>query len=239
MGKKDVTVVESNEVMVAPDLGEWGDEGVSSKDIVLPRLWLMQALSQYVEEGKAQAGDMVNSLTGDVIAKSGSAVQFVPFKHEKFWFSYSLASGKPELIGVEPVTSTNVNRVTEQELNGVKIQHQYAIRVYGLVEGEALPVAVTFKSTSLRAGKQLLTEIYVKNKMAGKSPAARYMELGAKKEKNDKGVFYVFTCKSGGDVPVALQQDALNWYKTLDNSSFQVAGEEEIVTDTVSNESSY
>ena len=40
----NITTTNKNEVMVAPE-GAWGTEGVLSNDLILPRLMLMQALS--------------------------------------------------------------------------------------------------------------------------------------------------------------------------------------------------
>ena len=228
--KKEVAVNEEISTAMAEvnDLASWGDDTqVESKDIILPRLYMMQALSQLVSDDKAKVGDLVNSVTEEKLGDYETPVKFVPFKVEKLWFNYLATGDKPEFESIEPVTAANINRPNETTVDGVKRTHQYALRAYTLVEGEQLPLVITFKSTSLRAGKQLMTEMFVKNKMAGKNPAARYMELISKKEKNDKGTFCVFSLKAGDASPSEMQSTALQWVRTLASTEYAVAGSEE------------
>lgn len=221
------------------DLGEWGleDQVIDSKDVVLPRLWLMQALSEAVAEKEiANSGDIINSVTEEVLAEAGDSINVVPIKFEKLWFVMEKSDDKGKMLAVEPVTPANAARGKEGSHEGVPCTYIYALRFYVLVEGEALPAVVTFKSTGLRAGKQLLTESWVKNIKAGKNPASRYMALSAEKQKNDKGVYYVFNVRSGEDTAVDTQQEALQWVKTLKQNAPKIAGEE--VETVVTNEES-
>jgi len=220
-----------SEVSVADvtDMSEWGVEelGIDSKDVVLPRIWLMQALSKLVAEDEvANAGDIVNSVTEEVLAPAGEHLKVTPVKFEKLWFIMEKSEDKPKLLGIESVTPQNASRDREGMYDGVACAFQYALRFYLLIEGEDLPAVVTFKATSLRAGKQLLTEAYIKNAKAGKNPASRYMALSASKQKNDKGVFYVFNVKAMEETPIAVQQEALGWVKTLKQDAPKIAGDE-------------
>ncbi len=146
---------------------------------------------------------------------------------------------KPELIAIEPVTPQNASRDREGMHEGKACLFQYALRFYVLVENEELPAVVTFKSTSLRAGKQLLTEAYIKNLKAGKNPASRYVALSSSKEKNDKGVYYVFNVKPMEDTPVEMQKEALQWVQTLKKESPKIAGDEVADESTVDSDERY
>lgn len=224
----DVTTTQEHALANVDDLAAWGEEPqVDSKDIVLPRVYLMQAISQLVEEEKAKSGQFVNSLTEELLGDSEVPFVFTPFKIEKLWFVYKVVGGQNEFVTIEPVTAANINRPQSELVDGEEMNYQYALRAYVLVEGDDLPMVVTFKSTSLRAGKQLFTEMFVKNKMAGKNPASRQMELTSRKEKNDKGTYYVMSLKAGEDSDVETQKNALMWVKTLSQQTYSLAGEEE------------
>jgi len=226
----DMTTVESTELSTdVNDLSQWGleENHIDSKDVVLPRLWLMQGLSKLVaEDEKANAGDIVNSLSEEVLAPVGEWLKIVPVKFEKLWFIMEKSDEKPELLAIEQVTPKNASREREGMFEGKACSFQYALRFYVLVENEELPAVVTFKATSLRAGKQLLTEAYVKNLKAGKNPASRYIALSSAKQKNDKGVFHVFTVKGMEETSPEIQKEALTWVKTLKNDEPKIAGGE-------------
>jgi hypothetical protein len=225
----DVTVTSSTEVANVEDLSQWGleEQVIDSKDVILPRVWLMQALSKLVAEDEvASAGDIVNSVSEEIIAPSGEWLKVVPVKFEKLWFVMSKTEDKPDLLAIEPVTPLNASREREGTYEGQPCSFNYALRFYLLLEGEDLPAVVTFKSTSLRAGKQLLTEAYVKNIKAGKNPASRYLALSSQKQKNDKGVYYVFAVKAMEETPIDVQREALQWVNTLKKEVPKIAGDE-------------
>lgn len=52
--------------------------GIIATDVVVPRILLMQPLSDFVTEGKAKPGDIVRSTTVERIAGPDSAIEFIP-----------------------------------------------------------------------------------------------------------------------------------------------------------------
>jgi len=57
--------------------------------------------------------------------------------------------------------------------------------------GTELPYVVTFKRTSLKAGKKLAMQMFVRNFQAGKVPAAIVHDLSGKSVQNDDGEYVV------------------------------------------------
>ena len=94
-----VAVVEAGGLALDSELaGLFGDaageglENVTSNEIVLPRLGIMQPTSPMVEEGTARPGDIANLLTGE---NYGTSVQFYPlmfWSTRIFWESKALNS---------------------------------------------------------------------------------------------------------------------------------------------------
>ena len=228
MSKKEVTKVESKE-LAEVGLDAWGQEEVevSSNDLVIPKLWLMQPLSEMVAEKElAKAGEIVDSLSEEVIGGPDKPVKIVPFKVEKLWYTIKDNGDKGELVSIDAVTKENEGLEREYELDGDKYKRMFTYKFFCVKEGSSLPFIIIFKSTSIRAGKQMFTEMYIKNRMAGKSPAAKYMEISSEKKKNEKGTFFVFTVKAGDDAPVELQTMALDWFKTLKVETFKEASDD-------------
>jgi len=66
-----------------------GLDKVRSKDIVLPRATLMQALSPKVaKEGKFKAGDIVHNIDDTLLAEPGARIKIVVIKHFLQWIAW-------------------------------------------------------------------------------------------------------------------------------------------------------
>ena len=82
---------ETNTQLTVPDFvepGQIGLENVRAKDIVLPRMVLMQALSPKVTESQASPGDVFNSLTDERIFGNSEEQEIVPIYHFIQWIEW-------------------------------------------------------------------------------------------------------------------------------------------------------
>jgi hypothetical protein len=70
--------------MSAPSTHEHQEEILRS-DIALPKLMLMQALSDHVKKKRATAGDIVKNATGEKVGGDGSPIQFIPLTYQNLW----------------------------------------------------------------------------------------------------------------------------------------------------------
>ena len=231
MAKKENTEVvttEKNEVVnVEADLNEWGDSGISSKDIIIPKILCMQGLSDLVADGHAKMGDFVDSLSNEVIGSIDSPVVFIPFYMTKVWIVSRLKNGESNYEFEKYVDANISGELPFEEMDGEdSIKNEYALQFYVLLAHDmTMPYVITFKSTSLRAGKVLSTQMYVRNRAAGLAPAAYKMLLGGKKEKNDKGTFVVMEVKASGKASQEEIANCLTWFKTVKQGNTKVASE--------------
>jgi len=69
--------------------GEEGLENVTGKDLVIPRLVIMQALTPSVEEGNNEKGQVLNSLTQEVWLEPDEEAEFIPIYHMKEWIQWA------------------------------------------------------------------------------------------------------------------------------------------------------
>ena len=58
----------------------WGAaDNIESSDLLVGKIFHQQALSKFVQDGKAQAGDWCDSLTGEVLAKKDVGLPVIIF----------------------------------------------------------------------------------------------------------------------------------------------------------------
>lgn len=197
MSKNEVKKIEqeANSLMVPEANEAWGCEEMSSADIRIPRILLMQPLSVAVSEDKAQPGDMINSLDQKVLCGKKDTMAIVPIYFFKNWQIMEELNGKFEFKCVEPYTASNANRPREEILNGVKVQNNLGYNMLCMLEKDlsdptSFPYVLTFRRMNSNCGKDLVG--YGQKAALGNKPPCIYtIELGSEIKKNDKGSFYV------------------------------------------------
>ena len=235
MGKKNQELVESksNDVALASaNLDAWGENDMSAQDMVIPKILCMQGLSDLVSEGKAKMGDFVDSLSSEVIGSTEKPVDIIPFHMEKIYIISKRDKGNSryEFDRIESVQ--NQNYPFENEVDGVQFKYEYTLQFYCLrPEDTSLPYVVSFKSTSLKTGKVLSTQMYVRNRAAGLVPPAFTMKLGGRKEKNDMGTFIVMEVKQGERTSDELIGQCLEWMNIIKSGRTKVQHETEATQD--------
>lgn len=221
MSKKETTelaTTQSTEVAVysETDLQAWGANELSSKDIVIPALILCQQMSDFVTKEKvAKQGDYVDSIS---LENFGPVLKdVVPFHMEKTWTVqlWNAKKSKYEYSHTEKMTPETEGLPYEFETSEGKFRRLYTYRFYVLVPGKLLPYTIKFKSSSREAGKNLATEMFVKNLMKKLPPPAYKIDIVSKEESNDDGVFAVSTVRVGERSTHEQVMDAFNWLKSI------------------------
>lgn len=208
----------------APE-GSWGSENTSSKDLIIPKILLMQGMSELVQDDKARLGEFRSSLDGTLLGGKDKPMSFIPFYLTKTIINYRQEGDQLKYIGEEPVTVKNADIPFETTVDGVDFRHDKCINVYCLrpeeLDGEYLPYLLSFRRMSYRTGKKIST-FFDKLKAFGKAPATRIFELSTTQQENEKGKFWVYDVEQ----KEATNQDQLAaaylWYKTILGGGVQV-----------------
>lgn len=218
MAKNEVakTTTTSTEVALysEQDLSDWGGNQLTSKDIIIPSLLLLQSNSEFVKQNKGKGGDFFDSVSE--INYGPELKNIVPFHMEKTWTVEKFNGKKFEWDHTEKMTPENENAKYEFDLDGVKYRNKYTYRFFVMVSDSILPYSIKMKGASKKTGSNLSTEMYVKNPMKKLPPAAMMINLRSELEKNDDGDSY-FTMKMtvGDKTPYEKVMEALNWFKTI------------------------
>lgn len=216
MAKNEVAKTTTTEAAVfsEQDLADWGGNELSSKDIIIPSLLLLQSNSEFVKQNKGKGGDFFDSVSE---TNFGNELKdLVPFHMEKTWTVEKFNGKKWEWDHTEKMTPENENSPYEFEVGNDKFRNKYTYRFYVLINGEVMPFAVKMKGASKKTGSNLSTEMYVKNAMNRLPPAAMMINLRSELEKNKDGDSY-FTIKMSVSTktPYEKVMEALNWFKTI------------------------
>lgn len=225
MTQQQVAKTEPKALAAIPQ--DWGNEETfSAKEILIPKLLLMQGLSEFVAEEKAQMGDLVNSVTGQVLSPKGKPLEMIFVKKlPSTWVVFETLGGKREYKETIQVTAQNENLKREEEVNGVTVRRDYCMNFFMLIATDLgnLPYSVTFRRTSLNAGK-VLNEYLRRCKEDGIAPARKVLSLGGKKVSNDEGTFYVYEFGTGEKRNTTDQEyaKAYQWFQTFKTTDVKV-----------------
>lgn len=224
------------------------EEEILSQNIIIPRLLLMQGLSDFVAEGKAIMGEMVRSTTVEKLGGPDKPVEFIPLTFTNTWVISEKVGQKYEYRGQEPLTAANQDLPWEFEKNGGQWKRTKSLNLYALLpsdieaekaelakaeEGEMadpdkalMPVMIAFRSTSFSAGKTISTH-FAKAKKFNAPGYVSTLRLKCRKEKNDQGVFYVFEVETAGKTPKEAYSSCEYWRSLVGSSRVQVDEEAE------------
>ncbi len=214
---KETTEMSTAEQAAMMDM--FGDAPVSSNDVIIPKIRVMQPGSQLVLDAVAKFGDFVDSLANEVVGNiNDKSIELIPFYVEKIWIisKWDDRSGKFEFDRIETITTLNENKNWEEDTPNGKFKNERCFNFYCLKPDDtSLPVIVAFKGSSMKSGRELMTQMYVKNRAAGKAPCANVMSLSGDKTQNDKGTFAVLKTSVARPTSMEEMKKCLEWFKTV------------------------
>lgn len=226
----DLTKTQGTELSTNTQSSGSFSQGVDASDIIIPKILLMQAISQLVEDEKAKSGDFVHSLDEVVVgSKDKEPVELIVLGMYKTLQTFE----DDNYIKTEPLTSENSTLPYEEVINGVKVNRTKTMNYYVLrpedIENMAVfPMVVTFKRTSLKGGRKLATKLMMLEEFGAETYAKTFL-LTAKQEEGDKGKYYVMDIQDGRKTTDVEQAQAKKWIDRLDTQNVQVHDTDEEV----------
>lgn len=199
--KTDVAVVEKPGALAVYDYGSdagSGFENTTQADLTIPFLGVMQSNSPEVEAGNCKMGDIVNSVTGEVIDGS-VGVPFIPCHKEILWVEWRpraagggiAARHSPASDVVQKAKADRGEQMGKITLaNGNDLVETHYIYLLLLTpDGTATDgfAVLSCASTKITPAKKFTTALYM---LKGKPPLfASRARLRTVKEENEKGRF--------------------------------------------------
>ena len=223
----EVSKIKQEAKEVATFSGDWGaSQDFSTNDILLPKVLLMQALSGAVVDGKAASGDLIDSVSLEVLlkladSKQGKSLEIVPISVFKTWVNEKFNGKKWEYFSVEPINPGEDKLPWDYVVGGEKFRRNYTINTYFMIASQcsdpsALPYVASFRRTSLTEGKKITTQI-AKASMNRPPlpPFSKTILLSSKSEAGEDGTYQTFQVASGRMATTDEMTSAFGWYQQI------------------------
>jgi len=223
--KKEVAKKEETPIAVAAEYQDYGTN-IGQEDLILPRTELLQALSPTVVAGDAQPGQIVNNISKDVYKKP----VIVPLVVTKNWIRWrTRQEGGGMVWRSNDPTDPKVIEESKWGADGTKPLCTAYLNFLCIIEGDDMPIIVSFSNTSYNAGKKLLT--LCKMSPTGKLSASRY-ELLSNSRTNNMGTFFVYDVKKIGPSTSEQQEQASRLGNMFGNKDLSSTNESDTKTST-------
>ncbi len=221
-----IAVRESGALASPVPMESLGFDDFSMEDLVVPRLRLLQGMSQAVVDGKGQLGQFQDSLTEEVL---GDKVELVlmSFKNGAVYFH----DGKLKCKSVDGITNVQGDACklcphsvyhkgewTDGKSPACSSTKEFIAVTKATVEGKEMkPYIVTFTKTSYKTGTKLISMA----RLAAPQIFACGYEFQGVKEKNSKGTFGNFSIKPTGKLPPEQFSKAYEVYQLLKGTNLK------------------
>lgn len=207
-----------------------GAEGIDVKeDIIMPRVAVLQGLSEMVTEGKGVMGDLADSLSKENLGKELIFIPLFLFKTRvMFEAGEGLVMMSRDNVTISQASDKYQDRIGKacddleesqwQGKEAPKLSKVFNFPSLNLSKIKEFPISVSFLRTGMKAGRTLASLIV----RGGEDIFARKYKLTTSIEKNDKGTFAVPHVELAGRCTDEEYAIAKDWYQKLRLKSIDV-----------------
>lgn len=218
---KDKNAVVPTVSGISEQIPEWlqkgnrGSEDVSTRDMILPRIDVLQALSPQIKKNDpgyvpgAEQGMIFNTVTGELY---GSEVTFVPVMFRKEYVVWRLRKAGGGFCGAFKTTDEAENfrcGLQNPDDHEVVESHQHFAIVLANDKTEEAVFSMT--KSKLKVSRALNTLVQI----AGVDRFAKAYKLEAVETSSDKGDFWSFKAHPVGFVDKAMYDRAAELYEMI------------------------
>ncbi len=225
-----------------------GEEEILSGSLLIPYVLLMQGLSKLVAERKAQLGDLIHGGRKEKLGDPETPVEIIPLTFTNTWALSEEVGGKFEFRKQEPLNASNQDLPWDFMQYGANWKRTKSFNLFALVKKDVaieqeeakkvaaggtpdpakglLPVIISFRSKSYKAGKALNTHFAMAKKM-GVPAFVSVLKLTANPDKNAKGNFFIFGVEQAGETPKDMLETCAYWRTQIATRPVVVESDEE------------
>ena len=200
-----------------------GAEGIDPKeDIIMPRVAVLQGLSEMVVDKKGEMGDVADYLSKENLGKEMTFIPIFLFKTRvMFEPGKGLVMMSRDNLVITMAIDEHQDKIgkpcdelPESQWNGKeapRLSKVFNFPSLNVDKMNEFPISVSFLRTGMKAGKTLASLIL----RGGEDIFARKYKLTTSIEKNDKGTFAIPHVELAGRCTDEEYAIAKKWYQTL------------------------
>ena len=194
-----------------------GSESVAPEDVQIPRLEVTQDLSPIVKSGDAAAGQLYNSVTGEIYGQSALFVPIIFAKQFLVWKDRKQGGG---FMGAYPSPAEAQARVNEAVDDGENARFITIVPTpihFGLLlrpsgdKMKMVEMAISMPRSKEKISKRLNSMV----QLAECDRFARVYEIGATEASSQGGEYYNFDVRPHGWTPEEVYREAEKIYEKV------------------------
>ena len=226
--KKETTAIATQVTGVQEAVPEWlqkgnkGSEDVTSRDMILPRVDVLQALSPQIKKSDpnyidgAEQGKIFNTVTGEIY---GDSINFIPVMFRKEYVVWKLRKAGGGFCGAFPTMEKaeefRANLQSPDDHECVESHQHFAMLLTDHGPEEAV---FSMTKSKLKVSRALNTLIQI----AGVDRFAKAYRLDAIETSSDKGDFWSFKAHPVGFVSKELYERGQGLYDMIKSGAADV-----------------
>lgn len=231
--KKETEIVkkETTALAIPTELeGSWGNENIEAKDVLIPRIFVAQKMSEVCDSEEVKPGEFYRSTNHEVIGGAKKAAELLVLSSFKTWTIEQKKGERYEFETIKPYFPQDANLPWDFTEDGITKRRNetfnfYVIVVSDIASGEVLPSVLSFRRTQVICAKQITS--YMMHMKQFKAPACSYvLEFTTALKENDLGSFHVPQMKKGRKATVEEMTVCKQWYDAISKGAVKVAPEE-------------
>lgn len=238
-------------------VASWGGgQQIDAADVLVPKMLIMQPVSEWVGEGKHQQGALVRSTDGVLLGgKKGQEDVMVPFialSYTKDWSIFKKDKNDTKFMFQrrEPFTAMNRDREWAWMRDGVAWRADQNINLFALLPSDIernlaarkrmadigempdpsdalIPIQIQFTRTSFKVGRGVVTH-FAQSQDMGIPAAMTTLSVYTEMVKGDGKLYFVFKLGAQSKTSPTHLAIARKWYDILSRSQVRVH-EEDII----------
>lgn len=225
-----VAIKETTALALPTELqGSWGTENVEAKDVLIPRIFLAQKMSDVVDTAGVKPGQFYRSTSKEVLGGGTKAIELLILSSFKTWTIEKKKGEKYEFESVIPYTPTDANLPWDfTEQGETKRRNEtfsfYVIPVADFQTSEVLPAVLSFRRTQVACAKAITSYMMLMKNY--RTPACTYvLDFTSTLKENDFGSFHVPEMKKGRKATIEEMTVCKQWYDAISKGVVKVDAE--------------
>lgn len=236
MAKELTKETQTKALSTETSMDSWGAPSITAQDMVIPKILPLQYMSEKVMNKEGEYGEFRDTLSNQKFGDLTTPFEVIPFMLQKKWIEFEMIPQKgggskrefSQIVMIQdnPAVAGFNDDLPLREEDGSKerdrVMDFFVLIPDEVKAGAATPYVLSFRRTSLKAGKNMATQMYVRNAAASKVPPATVMKISGVDTSNDDGSYVVQNCVPSRPSTEEEVAAAFKWFKIIKQNGAKV-----------------